>query len=158
VKKLLIVFCLLPLGTLLWPSLGRAWECDPAISRGTCGGSGQKYPATGRSAVPDLVSPKRMLVNEPIRRAAGRVESSRNAMQLARADAGMPEPYSPNSPVQTLKSRVQPGVDVRNFADKVSSASSSMNPGSQPGSGALLIAGFLAMFAVARRRISSILG
>ena len=205
-RKLLIVVSLLPLGTLLWPSLVPAWECDPAISRGTCGGSGQKYPAFDRSAVRNPVSSKRILLNEPtgrnnsgsarsvrlertrnpttardtqfsgiflamgdelsyqpgrldIYRPGGQLLSSRNALRMSRADAVLPDDYSVNRAVQTRLSRSQPGVDAINQGSaKVSPASSLMKSAPQPGSGALLIAGFLGICAVARRRISSILG
>ncbi len=155
-RKLLIVFSLLPIGTLLWPSLAPAWECGPAISRDTCGGSGQKYPAFDRSAARDPVSSKRILVNEwP----GGQLLSSRNGLPMSRADAVLPGDYSANRAAQTRLSRSRPGVDATNDGgDKVSPASSSMNSAPQRGSGALLIAGFLGICAVARRRISSILG
>lgn len=142
-RKLLIVFSLLPIGTALWPSSAPAMECDPAISGGPCNGSGQKYRIFERSAFSDPVSPARMLVNEPIER----------------DDYAGARSVSANRAVQTRHSRSQPGVDVTNDGgDKVSPASSSMNPAPQPGSGALLLAGFLGICAVARRRISSILG
>jgi hypothetical protein len=159
VRKLLIVFCLLPIGTLLWPSLAPAWECDSTLSRGICSGSGQKYPAFDRSAVHDPVSSRRILVNEPIGQAAGGSVSSRNALRIVRADAVLPGDFSANRAVQTLPSRSQPGVNATNDGgDKVSPSSLSVNPVRQPGGGALLIAGFLGICAVARRRISSILG
>ena len=166
VRKLLIVFCLLPIGTLLfWPSLAAAWECDPGISRGTCGGSGQKFgsgpkfPAFDRPAVRDPVSSRRILVNKPIRQAAGGPASSGNALRIARADAVLPDDSSADRAVRTLPSRSQPGVDAKNDrGDKGTPSSLSVNPVRQPGGGALLIAGFLGICAVARRRISSILG
>ena len=158
-RKLLIVFSLLPIVTALWPSSALALECDPAISGGPCNGSGQKYRIFERSAFSAPASPTRMLVSEPIERAAGQLLSSGIGLRMARADAGMADTYSANGAVQTRHSRSEPGADVVNDGgDKVSPASPSMNPAPQPGSGALLIAGFLGMCAVARRRISSILG
>jgi hypothetical protein len=94
-----------------------------------------------------------------IDRAAGQLLSSRTGLQMSRADAVLADDYSANRAVQYRQPRLQPGVDVKNDGgDKVSLASSSMNPAPQPGSGALLIAGLLGICAVARRRISSILG
>jgi hypothetical protein len=207
VRKLFIVLSLLPVG---WPSLAAAWECDPAVSRGACGGGiGQKYSVFDRSAVRHPVSSKvssrRILVNEPtgrdnsgarsvsleqttnparahytpfsgiflamgdesasrqgrldIYRATGELLSSRDALQMARAEAGMPDGYFVRRAVQDRDSRFQPGVAASNDGgDKMSAASPSLSPASQPGNGALLIAGFLGMCAVARRRISSIPG
>jgi hypothetical protein len=206
VRKLLIVFLLLPMGTWLWPSSASALECDPAISVRPCNGSGQKYRIFERSAFCDPVSSTRMLVNEPVERddyagarsvwperttsptsapstrfsaislamgdelpfprgrldvyrAADQILPSRNRLQMSRVDAGMSVDYFANRAVQTRHSRFQSGVDVTNDGgDKMSPASPAMNPAAQPGSGALLIAGLLGMCAVARRRISSILG
>ena len=205
-RKLLIVFSLLPIGTFLWSSVATAWECDPAISRGTCSGSGQKYPAFDRLAVRDPVSSKRILVDERIRRddyagarpvrleqtgnptsardtplsgtllamndelstrqggldtsrAGGQLLSSRDGLRVSRAESDMPDVYPANHAVQTGRSRPQPSVNATTDGGaKVSPASSSMSPASQPGSGTLLIAGLLGIYAVARRRISSILG
>jgi len=94
-----------------------------------------------------------------IYRAADQLLPSRNRLQMSRVEAGMPVDYFANRAVQTRHSRFQSGVDVTNDGgDKMSPASPAMNPAAQPGSGALLIAGLLGMCAVARRRISSILG
>jgi hypothetical protein len=207
VRKLLIVFSMIPVGILLWPSSVPAVVCDPAISRGTCGGSGQKYPTFDRSTVCDRVPSKRILLNntgransgntakvrlaslerttKPTRaqyapfsgmliamddelyyrqgtlhiyRASGRSIPSQSGLRMAYADAGMPETFSVIRVVHARESDSQAGMDVPNGRDDKVSVSSSMDPVRPPSNGALLIAGFLGMCAVARRRLSSILG
>ena len=94
-----------------------------------------------------------------IYRAAGPLRPSGNGLQMARAEAAMPEDYSADRVAQTRHSRPQPDAGVKDVGgDKVSAVSSSMNPAPQPGSAVLMIAGLLGIYAVGRRRISSILG
>ena len=157
-RNLLKLFLLVPLGTLLWPSSGPAWECDPAISRGSCAGSGQKFPTIDHSAVRAPVARERNVGVKPIAQTAGRSVASQNALLMVRAEAAMPETFGANRARPTLASHSNPDVNVRNDAYNVSETSSSMNPAPQPGNAALLIAGLLGVCAVARRRISSIPG
>jgi hypothetical protein len=159
VRKLLLVLAVLPIGIALSPSLAPAWECDPAISRGTCGGSGQKYPAIGRLAVRDPVASMRTLAGKPSERDEYAGARSVWPDQAAKPASAHATAFGAISVAMSEELSGQPGVDVpKEGRDKGSPAPSSPQLASQPGNAALLIAAVLGMGAMARRRIASILG
>ena len=150
-RYLLIMICLLPAA---WPASALAGQCDPI---GKCREGNTRTAGHGVPTEFVLAMGADTLKGQGSERGSlGKVAAQWLSLpgNTGRPHAGIVTAQMPSSGAPAkYRNTAGPGDDGA-FKERTASASLGAD---QPGNGALLIAGFLGMVAVARRRISSIL-